>query len=341
MLHFDCDYMEGAHPAILKKLSDTNMEQTAGYGRDAYCDRAKQKIRQICQCPQADIHFLVGGTQTNATVIKTLLRSYEGVISADTGHISVHEAGAIEATGHKVLTLPHDNGKLRADLVESYLIKYYNDDARSHMVKPGLVYISHPTEYGTLYTKQELIALKTVCEKYNMPLFLDGARLGYGLMAQNTDVTLPFIASVCDVFYIGGTKIGALFGEAVVVTKPSLVDHFFTIIKQQGALLAKGRILGIQFDTLFSDNLYFDISKHAIAMAEKLKAAFMAKGYSFYIDSPTNQQFIILDNTKMNALAKHVSFSFWEAIDEEHTVVRFATSWATKPADVEQLIELL
>ena len=341
MLYFDSDYMEGAHPLILQKLIETNMEKTPGYGCDHYCDSAKEKIRKACNCADAEINFLVGGTQTNATIISALLCSYEGVMAAETGHINVHEAGAIEAGGHKVLTLPQECGKISAAIVENYMDTFYKDANRAHMVKPGMVYISHPTEYGALYSKEELEKLSSVCRKYNIPLYLDGARLGYGLMVKDTDVTLETIAKNFDVFYIGGTKVGALFGEAVVITKPGLIDNFFTIIKQEGALLAKGRILGIQFDTLFSGNLYFDISKHAIDMAEKLKKGLVEKGYQFFFESPTNQQFIILDNKKMEQLAEFVSFSFWEALDENHTVVRFATSWATQESDIEQLLKLL
>ncbi len=341
MQHFNSDYMEGAHPKILEKLLETNMEKTPGYETDAYCERAKQKIREACACPDGDIYFLVGGTQTNACVIGAVLSPCEGVIAADTGHINVHEAGAIEASGHKVLALPQKNGKLSAQEVRNYLETFYADESYEHMVLPGMVYISHPTEYGTLYTKEELKQLHDVCETYSIPLYLDGARLGYGLMARNTDVTLPDVAKYCDVFYIGGTKVGALFGEAVVFTKPSLVKHFFTYIKQQGALLAKGRLLGIQFDALFTDNLYCTIAEHAIDMAEKLKSGLRAKGYSFYLDSPTNQQFILLENTKIEALSKKVTFSFWEKFDETHTVIRFATSWATSKEDIDTLLTLL
>jgi len=341
MYYFDSDYMEGAHPNILQKLVETNMEKTPGYGCDHYCESAKEKIRKACNCPNAEIHFLVGGTQTNATIIKALLRTYEGVLAAETGHINVHEAGAIEAGGHKILTLSQKFGKISAEAVENYIDTFNKDVNNAHMVKPGMVYISHPTEYGALYSKEELEKLSASCKKNNIPLFLDGARLGYGLMAKDTDVTLEIIANSCDVFYIGGTKVGALFGEAVVITKPNLIDNFFTIIKQQGALLAKGRLLGIQFDTLFSDNLYFNIAKHAIDMTEKLISGLVEKGYKFYYQSPTNQQFIILDNNKMEQLAQTVSFSFWEAIDENNTVVRFAASWATQESDIDQLLKLL
>jgi threonine aldolase len=341
MQYFHSDYMEGAHPLILKKLFDTNMEKTPGYGSDHYCESAKEKIRRACRCPQAEIHFMVGGTQTNATVIKSLLRLYEGVLAAETGHISVHEAGAIEAGGHKVLTLPHKIGKIDAETVEKYIDDFNHDGNRDHMVKPGLVYISHPTEYGTLYSDDELKKLSEVCKRHDIPLFLDGARLGYGLAARETDLTLEAIARYCDVFYIGGTKVGALFGEAVVITRPNLIPHFLTIIKQNGALLSKGRLLGIQFDTLFSDDLYIKISQHAIDMAEKLKAGLKQKGYRLYFDSPTNQQFIILDNQKMAQLAETVSFSFWEKFDETHTVIRLATSWATQESDIDELMTLL
>lgn len=341
MQYFDSDYMEGAHPLILQKLIETNMEKTPGYGCDSYSESAKDKIRKACNCPSAEIHFLVGGTQTNATVIKSLLRTYEGVLAADTGHINVHEAGAIEAGGHKVLALPQKFGKISAEAIENYISVFNKDGNCTHMVRPGMVYISHPTEYGTLYTKEELEKISGVCRKHGIPLYLDGARLGYGLMAKDTDVTLETIAANCDAFYIGGTKVGALFGEAVVFTRPNLIPNFFTIIKQQGALLAKGRLLGIQFDTLFSGDLYFNISKHAIDMAEKLKNGLMKKGYKFYFESPTNQQFIVLDNKKMEKLSKEVSFSFWEALDENHTVVRFATSWATQEEDIDKLFELI
>lgn len=339
--HFDSDYMEGAHPKILERLMATNMEKTPGYGSDNYCESAKNKIRSACECPDAEVHFLVGGTQTNATVIDAILANYQGVLAAETGHIAVHEAGAIEASGHKILTLPHHLGKISAAAVREYLEKFYADGTYTHMVMPGMVYISHPTEYGTLYTAEELAALYEVCQDYEIPLFVDGARLGYGLMATNTDISLPFLAKHCDVFYIGGTKVGALFGEAVVCTKPGLMKQFFTVIKQHGALLAKGRLLGIQFDTLFTDDLYFHIARHAIVMAEQLKEALVSKGYSLFIDSPTNQQFVVLENDKMKELSEKVTFSIWEPVDENHTAVRFATSWATKEEDLKCLIDLL
>lgn len=341
MILFESDYTEGAHPEVLKRLAETNLEQLSGYGNDKYAESAKEKIRAACHCPDADIFFLVGGTQTNQTVIDAMLQNYEGVIAADTGHVSVHEAGAIEYTGHKVLPIPHVNGKLEAKAVRRYLELFYADGNHEHMVFPGMVYISHPTEFGTLYTKQELKALSQVCREYQLPLYLDGARLGYGLMSCDTDVTLPDVAECCDVFYIGGTKVGALCGEAVVFTKHNMPKHFLTTVKQHGALLAKGRLLSIQFDALFTDDLYLKISRHAIEMAELLKQGIAEKGYQFLLDSPTNQQLVILDNETMRELAKSVSFSFWEIVDEDHTAVRFATSWATKEEDVRELLRLL
>lgn len=341
MLYFTSDYMEGAHEKVLEKLVETNMEFLSGYGTDVYCESAKGKIMDLCGCEKAEVHFLTGGTQTNAIVIDALLKSYEGVVCADNGHIYTHEAGAVEFTGHKVLSLPGECGKLKADNLEEFLETFYGDENHEHAVFPGMVYISHPTEYGTLYSKAELKTLSEICQRYEISLYLDGARLGYGLMSKETDVTLKDVADLCDVFYIGGTKVGALCGEAVVFTKNNTPKHFMTMVKQRGALLAKGRLLGVQFDALFTEGLYFEISKHAIDMAEILKQGLMAKGYRFFIDSPTNQQFIILENTKMKDLKKQVAFSFWEKYDENHTVVRFATSWATREEDVRALLDLL
>ena len=341
MIYFDSDYLEGAHPAILAKLTETNLEQTPGYGNDKYCENARAKIKAACNCPQAQVYFISGGTQTNATVIDTLLASYQGVIAAQTGHIAAHEAGAVEFCGHKVITLPEHNGKLNAVDVEDYLETFYADESWEHMVIPGAVYISHPTEWGTLYTKQELQKLSEVCHKYDIPLFLDGARLGYGLNSDDTDVTLHDIAQLCDVFYIGGTKVGALLGEAVVITKPNLIPHFFTSIKQHGALLAKGRVLGIQFDVLFTDDLYLKIARNAIDKANKMKEIFKAKQYRFYLETPTNQQFIIMENSKMQELRQKISFSFWAKYDENHTIVRFATSWATTDEAIKELESIL
>ena len=341
MLYFASDYMEGAHPQVLEKLMMTNMEHLTGYGTDAYCESAKEKIKKVCGLETADVHFLVGGTQTNAIMIDALLKAYEGVVCADSGHINTHEAGAIEFTGHKVLSLPGDCGKLKAEELQSYLETFYGDDNHEHAVFPGMVYISHPTEYGTLYSKAELKKLSEVCHRYEMPLYLDGARLGYGLMSSETDVTLNDVAELCDAFYIGGTKVGALCGEAVVFTKNNTPKHFMTVVKQRGALLAKGRLLGVQFDALFTDDLYYKISQHAIEMAEVLKQGLKEKGYRFFLNSPTNQQFIVLENAKMEELKKEVAFSFWEKYDESHTVVRFATSWATTKEDVKALLDLL
>ena len=341
MLSFECDYNEGAHEQILRRLIETNNEQLPGYGNDKYCDLAKAKIKAACGRDDAEVFLLVGGTQTNQIVIDTVLAPYEGVVSANTGHINVHEAGAIEYSGHKVLTVPHEQGKIKADVLEKYLGIFHGDETKSHMVYPGMVYISHPTEYGTLYSLDELTALSGVCKKYDIPLYLDGARLGYGLMSSGTDVTLKDVARLCDVFYIGGTKVGALCGEAVVFTHNNAPKGFFTSIKQHGALLAKGRVLGIQFDALFTDDLYFKISRHAIEMADIMRKMFIKKGYKFFIETVTNQIFIILENKKMEELKKSVSFSFWGILDEDHTVVRFASSWATRKEDIEKLSDLL
>lgn len=269
MLSFESDYIAGAHPEILKRLTETNLESLSGYGNDIYCASAKEKIKKACECPEAEVEFLVGGTQTNAVVIASMLKDYEGVVAAYTGHVSVHEAGAIEYTGNKVLEIPQEDGKIQAPVLKKYIQDYYADGNYEHMVFPGMVYISHPTEYGTLYTKKEMREIADVCHEFKIPLFLDGARLGYGLMSLDTDLTLPDIARLCDVFYVGGTKVGALCGEAVVFTKKNKPLHFITSVKKRGALLAKGRLLGVQFDTLFTDDLYFKISKHAIQMAEK------------------------------------------------------------------------
>ena len=340
MLSFECDYIKGAHPKILEALVKTNMETMSGYGNDPYTKSAKEKIRAACG-GDVDVHFLVGGTQTNKIVIDSLLASYEGVIAATTGHINVHESGAIEASGHKVLALQGVGGKLEASTVRKYIESFYADGTYEHMVFPGMVYISHPTEYGTLYTRSELSELSSVCRDFDIPLFLDGARLGYGLMSYETDVTLADIVELCDVFYIGGTKVGALCGEAVVFTKKNTPKHFFTIIKQNGALMAKGRVLGVQFDTLFTDGLYFDISRNAIDMAKKLKELFVSHGYEMFVESPTNQQFVIVENKKLEELSKKVGFDFWEKLDGERSVVRFATSWATTDEDIDALEKII
>ncbi len=341
MLSFECDYNKGAHPKILEALVRTNMESCPGYGNDPYTASAKEKIRAACGREDADVRFLVGGTQTNRIVIDSMLQKYEGVVSAITGHISAHEAGAIEASGHKVLTVPQYDGKIKACDVEKLVSRFYAKPTYEHEVFPGMVYISHPTEYGTLYTLEELREISALCRRLSLPLFLDGARLGYGLMSSGTDVTLADIAELCDVFYIGGTKIGALCGEAVVFTHNNAPRHFFSIIKQNGALLAKGRLLGIQFDTLFTDDLYFKISKNAIDRAEDLKQLFLQRGYTFFKNSPTNQQFIIMEDERIKALSPHVRFELWERVDDTHCAVRFATSWATTKEDIAALAEII
>ena len=341
MLSFESDYTTGAHPKILQRLTETNLESVSGYGADRFCAEAKEKIRLACRCPEAEVELLVGGTQTNAVVISTMLKDYEGVLAAQSGHVNCHEAGAIEYTGHKVLALPQKNGKMTAEDLKKYLMLFYQDDAHEHMVYPGMVYLSYPTEYGTLYSKQELLEIRGVCTEYRLPLFVDGARLGYGLMSRQSDLTLPELVQIADVFYIGGTKVGALCGEAVVFTKGNRPARFENRIKKRGALLAKGRLLGVQFDTLFTDDLYFEISRHAIEMTEKMKELFRAKNYRFFIDSPTNQQFVILDNAKMEKLKEQVKFCFWEKYDETHTVVRFACSWSTTQEELDALERLL
>lgn len=338
---FTCDYCEGAHPKILQRLLDTNMIQASGYGEDPFCSSARAKIREATCCPKADVFFLVGGTQTNATVIDSMLRGYEGVIAAASGHIAVHESGAIEFGGHKVITLPAKEGMLEAVTIEDYLKVFHADEAKDHMVLPGMVYISFPTEYGTIYSRSELEAIKEVCKRYCIPLFLDGARLGYGLQSPACDLTLPEIASLCDVFYIGGTKVGALCGEAVVFPGGNAPAHFFTTVKQHGALLAKGRLLGLQFDTLFTDGLYFEISRNAIEKAMELKQLFLSKGIPLYIDSPTNQQFPIMTKEDLAPLEGKVLYEVWEALPDGRLVTRFATSWATSEEQIEYLASLL
>ena len=341
MQHFDSDYMEGAHPLILEALVRTNLEKTAGYGTDPYCASAREKILAACGVEDGEVHLLIGGTQTNATVIKALLRPYEGVIAATTGHIALHEAGAIEASGHKVLTIPTVDGKISAEAVDEYIKAFRADEAWDHMVWPGMVYVSQPTEYGTLYSKAELEALSEVCHKWEIPLFVDGARLGYALASPSSDVTLRDLARLCDVFYIGGTKCGAMFGEAVVIPRKGLIPHFFTTIKQQGALLAKGRMLGIQFDTLFTDDLYINIARQAVSEASRLREAFRAKGYEIYAESPTNQVFVALSAEQEAHLRTLTTFSEWERTADGRLVVRLATSWATRTEDIDELINNL
>ena len=341
MLSFENDYSEGAHEKILQRFMETNLEKVSGYGSDPYCESAKQKIREACECPQADVYFLTGGTQTNAVVISSMLESYEGVVAAQTDHVACHEAGAIEYSGHKVITVPQYKGKIKAEDLKNCLKTFWDDESHEHMVFPGMVYISHPTEYGTLYSKKELEELSIVCHEYDAPLYLDGARLGYGLVSEENDVTLADIASLCDAFYIGGTKVGALCGEAVIFPKNNAPKHFMTTVKQHGALLAKGRVLGVQFDTLFTDDLYLTISKNAIKTANTLKKALKEKGYTFYIDSPTNQIFLVLEDERLKELEQKVAISFWEKADDNHTIIRLATSWATKEEEIKALIEIL
>ncbi|MDO4620881.1 MAG: beta-eliminating lyase-related protein [Lachnospiraceae bacterium] len=340
-LSYTSDYQEGMHPKILQALTDTNLLSTPGYGTDSYSESARSLIRKACDCPNAAVHFLTGGTQTNAVVIDTALAPYQGVIAAQSGHISLHEAGAIEYTGHKVIELAQADGKLQAETIRSFCETFYKDENHEHMVMPGMVYLSQPTEYGTLYSLAELTAIREVCDAYQMKLYLDGARLAYALAAEGNDVTLPDLAKLCDIFYIGGTKCGCLFGEAVVLPDPSLIPHFFTMIKQHGALLAKGRIAGIQFETLFTDDLYTEVGRTALEAASLLRTILKEKNYQLVYENPTNQIFVILDNKKMEELAESVHFGFWEPYDETHTVVRFATSWASKLQDVELLRNIL
>jgi threonine aldolase len=368
-LFFASDYMEGAHPLILKRLMETNLVHSAGYGTDEFSESARAKIRKACNAPDADIHFLVGGTQANATVIKSILRPYQGVIAAETGHVSTHEAGAIEAGGHKVITLPHRNGKLNADSIERCIQGYWDDANHEHMVMPGLVYISQPTEFGTLYSLEELTMISEICHRCNVPLYVDGARLAYALACPKNDVTLPDLARLCDAFYIGGTKCGALFGEAVVLPRHDFIPHFFTLIKQNGALLAKGRIAGIQFETLFTEVsacsgkvsaegvsaavssgetssdetclLYEMVGQNAIAAADRIRAALVQKGYEISFECPTNQLFITVDDTQKERLEALLELSFWEKLPDGRTVLRICTSWATDMKDVDQLIDIL
>lgn len=337
-IRFECDYGEGAHQKVLERMMETNLEQTPGYGEDEFCESAANRIRKLCAAEQADVHFLVGGTQANLTVISAILRPYQGVIAATTGHINVHETGAVEACGHKVLAVPDQDGKLNADQIRRLCREHWADSSHEHMVQPGMVYISFPTELGTLYSKQELQEISEACHENHLPLFVDGARLGYGLMSEKNDVSLEELAALCDVFYIGGTKVGALFGEAVVITNPALTKDFRYLIKQKGGMLAKGRLLGIQFDTLLKDGLYFEIAKKAVQQAMKLREALRQKGYPMLVESYTNQQFPILPDDKLARLSEKFSFSFMGKIDEGHSAVRFCTSWATKDENLDALI---
>ena len=341
MLSFECDYNNGAHPKVLENLVKNNDVRTTPYGFDEFSERAKSRIREACGMPDAQIFFLTGGTQTNATTIDSMLYQYEGVICVDSGHINVHEAGAVEFTEHKIITLPEQQGKMSAKTLDKYLDDFMHDGNNAHAVYPGLVYITFPTELGTLYTAQELTDIYAVCQHYDIPLYIDGARLGYGLMADGCDITLPFLARHCDVFYIGGTKIGALCGEAVVFTNRQAHKHFFSIQKQHGAVIAKGALIGLQFDALFTDKLYFKLSRHAIEKAMLMKQMFKRKGYEFFLDSPTNQQFVVLPNDVVERLQQQVEFTHWGKADIHHTICRFVTSWATTDEELAALDSLL
>lgn len=341
MIYFNSDYTAGAHPKVLERLVETNLEHTVGYGNDHYTARAKELIRKEIGCDDAEVMFLVGGTQTNATAIDGILARHEGVLAAESGHIAVHESGAIEASGHKVLTLPHYDGKVRAEDVQSFIEEFYADETYPHMVAPGMLYISQPTEYGTIYTLKELEALSAVCHKHNIPLYIDGARMGYALAAEGADFTLKDIARLADVFYIGGTKLGTLFGEALVVVNRALLKNLFPLVKQHGALLAKGRLSGVQFEAMFSDGLYYEIGRHAVALALRILEAFKTKGYEVVIESPTNQQFFRLPNEVIDRLREEVSFDYWGARGATHSIVRFVTSWSTTKEDVDKLVEIL
>lgn len=338
MIRFECDYLEGAHPSIIKRLEETNFIQTAGYGGDSFCSSAKERIREQCGGMDVDVHFLVGGTQTNLIVIGSVLRPHQGVLAAVTGHVNVHETGAIEAIGHKVLALPSEDGRIRASQIRKAYETHWNDANHEHIVQPGMVYISQPTENGTLYSRDELKDIHDTCQELGLPVFLDGARLGYGLMAETSTLTLKDIAGLVDVFYIGGTKVGALFGEAVVICNPIWKKDFRYLIKQKGGMLAKGRLLGIQFDTLFTDGLYYEIARYADELAMRLRETFIDKGYRLRYDSYTNQQFPILPDTHIEKLREKYSFELWEKMDDSHSAVRFCTSWATREEAVNELI---
>ena len=341
MIQFQCDYNNGVHPLILQRLLETNDEQSVGYGLDPHCDNARRLIREACQRPDADVHFMVGGTQANVTVIASILRAHQGVICATSGHINVHETGALEHIGHKCVTLPHDNGLISAEQIEEFVVAHRAQEDPCHCVEPAMVYISFSSEYGTIYSKAQLSAISEVFHRLDLPLFIDGARMGYGLTSPACDITLPELAQLADVFYLGGTKQGAMFGEAIVITSEKLKKGFRYNIKQNGGMLAKGRMLGIQFETLFTDNLYFKLAKHANDEAQRLKKGFVDRGYKLFMDSPTNQQFVILTKDEMDRLGKDFFFEVWEPVDAEHIAVRFCTSWATKPEHVDALLAAL
>lgn len=339
MIRFNCDYSEGAHPRVLEYLARTNPEQTAGYGEDPYCMRAAELIRKKCACPEAGVQFTVGGTQVNSIVIAASLRPHQGALCADTGHINVHESGAVEATGHKVLPLPGVDGKITAAQIQAACDAHFGDETHEYMVQPGLVYLSFSTELGTIYTKRELTGISEACRRNGLLLYVDGARLGYGLAAQGCDLDLPSLAGLCDAFTIGGTKVGALFGEALVLRGAALKKDFRYILKQRGGMLAKGRLLGIQFLALLEDDLYFDIAAHADRQAMEIRRACAAKGWEFLSSSPTNQQFVVLPDAALEVLRKRYEVSDSGRIDETHRAVRFCTSWATRGEDVDRLVK--
>ncbi len=340
MLYFASDYMETAHEKILRRFLETAGEHLTGYGADRYCAAAAEKLRDACGCPDAEVRFLAGGTQTNQVAIDVMLKPWEGVVAAETGHVATHEAGAIEWSGHKVLTLPQHLGKVDAAELRALLEAWRGDANREHMVKPGLLYVSHPTEFGTLYTRAELEAVSAVCRAYGIPLYVDGARLAYGLAARRADVTLPELARLADAICVGGTKCGALFGEALVFTKGALPEGFLSRVKQHGALLAKGWSVGLQFDTLFTGGLYEELGARADALAERLADGLRAKGAELLIESPTNQQFVIADAALLGRLDGRVAYSFWEGLPDGRTAIRLATSWATEKEDVEALLKI-
>lgn len=341
MISFDCDYNNGAHEKVLANLVKHNASKPTPYGFDEYSERAKARIREACGLPDAQIFFLTGGTQTNATTIDSMLYQYEGVICVGSGHINVHEAGAVEFTEHKIITIADTDGKMEASVLDAYLDDYMHDGNKDHAVHPGLVYITFPTELGTLYTARELDSLYQVCQRYEIPLYIDGARLGYGLMAPGNDITLPYLARHCDVFYVGGTKVGALCGEAVVFTNRKAHKHFFSIQKQHGAVIAKGALIGLQFEALFTDDLYFKLAEQGIRTAMRMKEIFSRKGFQFFVDSPTNQQFVIIDNARVEQLSRLVSFTHFGQADKHHTVCRFVTSWATTDDEIDELERIL
>lgn len=340
-LYFNSDYLAGCHEAVLQRLIETNRIKAPGYGTDSFTLAAKKKILEACALEGGAVYFLVGGTQTNDTVISTFLRSYEGVISADTGHIATHEAGIIEVHGHKVLTIPHREGKIYPAQIREYMVHFHADGNNAHMVQPRLVYLSQPTEFGTLYSLKELEDIRAICKEYDLSLYIDGARLAYALACPENDVSLPDLGRLCDAFYIGGTKCGALFGEAVVIPQKVKFPFFPTTIKQHGALLAKGKALGVQFDALFTDDLYLKIGKHAIKMADKIRSKIEEKGIPFAIHSPTNQIFVLLEKSEVERIGRQVELTHWDDTDNDHSIMRICTSWSTDEADVDRLLKIL